>query len=55
MTAEEATTMHMVRHGRVHNPLDLYYDRLLGLPLNDKGKAEASAARDYLAKRAYHP
>ena len=49
MTAEEVTTIHFVRHGRVHNPLGLYYGRLLGFPLNDKGKAEASAARDYLA------
>lgn len=46
-----ATQIHFVRHGAVHNPQKLYYGRLPGFPLSDKGRRQAQAAAEALRHR----
>jgi len=45
-----ATTIHLVRHGDVENPKRLYYGRLPGFPLNERGRGQARAAAEVLSK-----
>jgi broad specificity phosphatase PhoE len=45
----EKTTVHVLRHGEVHNPSGLLYGRLEGYGLSDKGRAQAEAVADALA------
>ncbi|HME47741.1 histidine phosphatase family protein [Mycobacterium sp.] len=45
----ETTTVHVLRHGEVHNPDGILYGRLPGFVLSDKGKAQAEAIADALA------
>lgn len=44
------TKISLVRHGLVHNPDQVYYGRLPGFSLADRGRAQAAAAGDYLAQ-----
>ena len=45
------TTIHLVRHGEVHNPDDIYYGRIPGYRLSERGREQAAAAGKFLAKR----
>ncbi|KAA8820814.1 histidine phosphatase family protein [Bifidobacterium vespertilionis] len=45
-----ATTIHFVRHGEVHNPDHLLYERLPGFHLSDRGRRMAEATGRYLAE-----
>jgi broad specificity phosphatase PhoE len=45
----ETTTVHVVRHGEVHNPTGILYGRLEGYGLSEKGRAQAEAVADALA------
>ena len=46
-----ATTIHLLRHGEVHNPDHVVYAALPGFHLTDRGLAEAEAAAAYLRSR----
>lgn len=45
----QATTIHFVRHGEVHNPDHILYERLPGFHLSDRGRRMAGATARYLA------
>lgn len=45
------TTLHLVRHGEVHNPEHVVYADLPGFGLSELGAAQASAAADHLRSR----
>ncbi len=45
------TTVHVMRHGEVHNPEKVLYGRLPGYHLSDRGRQQAQAAADWLAPR----
>src|SRR5918997_305977 len=49
MTAQ--TTVHLLRHGEVHNPAKILYGRLPGYRLSDDGVAMAKRAADWFAGR----
>ena len=38
-----ATTLHLLRHGEVHNPTGVLYGRLPGYHLSERGRAQAQA------------
>jgi broad specificity phosphatase PhoE len=42
------TTVHLLRHGEVHNPDGVLYGRLPGFRLSELGIAQAQVAADYL-------
>lgn len=44
-------TLHLVRHGKVHNPKDVIYGRLPGFKLSELGQRQARSAAEYLAHR----
>mgnify|MGYP002519777074 CR=1 FL=1 len=44
-----ATTIHFVRHGKVHNPDHLLYERLPGFHLSERGMRMAQVTAAYLA------
>lgn len=44
-----ATTIHFVRHGKVHNPGHVLYERLPDFHLSDVGRRMAEATADYIA------
>jgi broad specificity phosphatase PhoE len=44
-------TVHLLRHGEVHNPDRILYGRLPGYRLSDLGVAQAKLAAEYLAQR----
>lgn len=44
------TTVHVMRHGEVHNPTKVLYGRLPDFHLSDRGRAQAQAAADWLAR-----
>lgn len=44
------TTVHLVRHGEVHNPEGVLYGRLPGFGLSDDGRAQAKRAAEHLAR-----
>jgi broad specificity phosphatase PhoE len=46
-----AVTVHLLRHGEVHNPDRLLYGRLPGFKLSELGERQAQAAADWLAQR----
>ena len=46
-----ATTVHLVRHGEVHNPTKVLYGRLPGFRLSDWGLAQAQVTAGFLAGR----
>lgn len=43
------TTVHLLRHGEVHNPAGVLYGRLPGYRLSDRGQAMAEAVAAHLA------
>ena len=45
----EQTTVHVMRHGEVHNPEKILYGRLPGYHLSERGRAQAQAVADWLA------
>ena len=45
----QATTIHFVRHGEVHNPDHILYERLPGFHLSDRGRRMVEATARYLA------
>ena len=45
----ERTTVHVMRHGEVHNPEKVLYGRLPDYHLSERGRAQAQAAADWLA------
>jgi broad specificity phosphatase PhoE len=45
------TTIHLVRHGEVHNPEDIYYGRIPGYRLSERGREQAAAAGKFLANK----
>lgn len=44
-------TVHLLRHGEVHNPGRVLYGRLAGYRLSDLGVAQAKIAAEFLARR----
>jgi broad specificity phosphatase PhoE len=44
-----ATTVHLLRHGEVHNPEGILYGRLPGYRLSDRGRAMATTVAGHLA------
>ena len=44
------TTVHLVRHGEVHNPERILYGRLPGYRLSDRGEQMASLVGEHLAE-----
>ena len=44
-----ATTIHLMRHGEVHNPDGVLYGRLPGYRLSERGRAMADMVADYLS------
>ena len=49
------TTVHLVRHGEVHNPTGVLYGRLDGYHLSTRGFAMAQRLADHFAGRAGEP
>ena len=47
----EATVVHLLRHGEVHNPGAILYGRLPGFSLSTVGQAMASAAAEWFVGR----
>jgi broad specificity phosphatase PhoE len=45
------TTVHVMRHGEVHNPEKVLYGRLPGYNLSDRGRLQAQSAADWLAPK----
>lgn len=43
------TTVHLVRHGEVHNPEGILYGRLPGYGLSDDGRTQAKRVAEHLA------
>jgi len=48
-----ATTVHLMRHGEVHNPQGVLYGRLPGYRLSERGRAMARIVAAYLSGRTY--
>lgn len=46
-----SVTVHLLRHGEVHNPAGILYGRLPGFRLSALGERQAQAAADWLAAR----
>ena len=46
-----STTIHLVRHGDVHNPTHVYYGRLPNFRLSERGRQQAEGAAEYLKDR----
>ncbi len=51
MSDQNTTTVHIVRHGAVNNPDNIYYGREYDFPLSDEGKKQAAAAGQALNAR----
>lgn len=49
------TTVHLVRHGEVHNPTGVLYGRLDGYHLSERGHAMAERLADHFAGRTGGP
>ncbi|GAA1868333.1 histidine phosphatase family protein [Pseudonocardia ailaonensis] len=43
------TVVHVLRHGKVHNPEGILYGRIPGYHLADEGRAQAEVVAEYLA------
>jgi len=48
-----ATTVHLMRHGEVHNPEGVLYGRLPGYRLSERGRAMARMVAAHLSGRQY--
>ena len=51
MSAQPRTTVHLVRHGEVHNPEGVLYGRLPGFRLSERGRAMAERLGEHFAGR----
>ena len=51
MAASDRTTVHVLRHGEVHNPTGVLYGRLPDFHLSERGRAMADRAAQALADR----
>ncbi|MDR1118019.1 MAG: histidine phosphatase family protein [Bifidobacteriaceae bacterium] len=49
--AEPRTTIHLVRHGEVHNPDHILYERLPGYHLSERGQAMARRVGEHFESR----
>jgi len=49
--ADELTTVHLMRHGEVHNPEGVLYGRLPDYHLSDRGRMMAARIAEHLADR----
>ena len=49
-----ATTIHLMRHGEVHNPAGVLYGRLPGYRLSERGRAMADMVAAHLAGPVRH-
>ena len=49
MAETTRTTVHVVRHGEVHNPDQVLYGRLPDFHLSDRGRRQAQSAAEWLA------
>lgn len=49
MAETTRTTVHVVRHGEVHNPDQVLYGRLPDFHLSDRGRRQAKSAAEWLA------
>jgi broad specificity phosphatase PhoE len=47
--SQNPTTIHLVRHGEVHNPGEVLYERAPGFHLSDRGRAMAERVAGYFA------
>ena len=47
----QTTTVHVMRHGEVHNPDQVLYGRLPDFHLSDRGRLQAQSAADWLSRR----
>src|SRR5688572_25991361 len=47
-----STTVHLVRHGEVHNPSGILYGRLPGYRLSERGEAMAERLAEHFAAPA---
>ncbi|MGV0793878.1 histidine phosphatase family protein [Mycolicibacterium sp. XJ1819] len=47
----DTTTVHVMRHGEVHNPEGILYGRLDGYHLSERGRAQAERVAEALADR----
>jgi broad specificity phosphatase PhoE len=48
---DAVVTVHLLRHGEVHNPAGVLYGRLPGFRLSELGEKQAALAAEYLARR----
>lgn len=48
--SDRLTVVHLLRHGKVHNPGDILYGRLPGFRLAASGRAMAAGMADHLAR-----
>jgi len=46
----QKTTVHVMRHGEVHNPEKVLYGRLPDFHLSERGRRQAQSAADWLAR-----
>jgi broad specificity phosphatase PhoE len=46
-----SVTVHLLRHGEVHNPGRVLYGRLPGFKLSELGERQAMAAAEWLGQR----
>ena len=51
MSEPVQTTIHLLRHGEVHNPTKVLYGRLPGFRLSERGLEQAEVAARFLAGR----
>ena len=47
MTVRPRTTVHVMRHGEVHNPEKILYGRKPGFYLSERGKSQAQETRSF--------
>ena len=48
----QSTTIHLIRHGDVHNPDQILYGRLPNFRLSDKGRKQAAGAAEAMRERS---
>jgi len=51
MTTDRQTTVHLLRHGEVHNPSGVLYGRMDGYHLSDRGRQMAQRVADTIGDR----
>ena len=54
MAARHPLFVHVMRHGLVHNPREVYYGRLPRFRLADRGVRQAEQGATYLVTEAMH-